>query len=244
MVLKLQQKIIKKHKIDIADPIFWVFTKREITWMLLFIIIGSFISFIPIIPNDNPVKILLTLLVFSIIIITNLATKKITAHHYALQIEHSDWKLVQWWWQKKAGFKKPFPLGLILPFLLAILSLGNLKPFTFFQFKAKDLSERRILKRHGPRLIRRKELPSESDYGYTAASGFFALIILAIIGTLLKPYFPAFGADLAKYSLYFGIWNLLPIGQLDGAKVFFGTTLLWSFLAIIFTISTIVVLIP
>ena len=77
MVLKLQQKTFKKHKIDIADPIFWVFTKKEIIWMLIFIVIGSFISFVPLIPNDDPTKISLTLLIFSIIIITNLATKKL-----------------------------------------------------------------------------------------------------------------------------------------------------------------------
>ena len=71
----------------------------------------------------------------------------------------------------------------------------------------------------------------------------YALLILAIIGTLLKPYLPSFGADLAKYSIYFGIWNLLPIGQLDGTKIFFGTTVLWFFLAIIYTISAFVILI-
>jgi hypothetical protein len=244
MVLKLQQKIIRKHKTDIADPVFWVFTKREITWMLVFIVIGSFISFVPIIPNDNPKLVLMTLLIFSIIIITNIATKKITAHHFAIQIEHSDWKLIRWGWFTRAYFKKPLPLGLIAPFFLAIFTIGNLKPFTFFQFHAKDLPERRILKRHGFRLTRRKELVSEQDYGYTAASGFFSLLVVAIIGTIISPFFPIFGPTLAKYSIYFGIWNLLPIGQLDGTKVFFGTTILWAFLAIIFTISTIVVIIP
>ena len=243
MVLKLQQKTFKKHKIDIADPIFWVFTKKEIIWMLIFIVIGSFISFIPLIPNDDPTKISLTLLIFSIIIITNLATKKIIAPHFAIKIEHSDWKLIHWGWFKRAYFKKPLPLGLILPFFLAIFTLGKLKPFTFFQFEAKNLKEKRILKSHGSRPEIRKELINEEDLGYTAASGMYALLILAIIGILLKPYFPSFGADLAKYSIYFGIWNLLPIGQLDGTKIFFGTTVLWFFLAIIYTISAFVILI-
>jgi hypothetical protein len=244
MVLKFQQKTFRKHKIDVADPVFWVFTKKEIIWMSIFIVIGSFIGFVPLIPNEDPKKILLTLLIFSIIIITNIATKKIIAPHFAIKIEHSDWKLIQWGWFKRAYFKKPLPLGLIAPFFLAIFTIGKLKPFTFFQFESKNIEEKRILKRHGPRPTRRKELINEEDLGYTAASGMYALLILAIIGTLLKPYFPSFGADLAKYSIYYGIWNLLPIGQLDGTKIFFGTTVLWFFLAIIYTISTFIILIP
>jgi len=84
---------------------------------------------------------------------------------------------------------------------------------------------------------------NEEDLGYVAASGFYFLLIIALLGVFLKPYFPVFGADLAKFSIFFGIWNLLPLGQLDGTKLFFGTTVLWTFLLILYTISFIVILI-
>jgi len=237
-MLRPRKKILKRHpEIKVNDPIFWVFTKKEIIWMSIFILIGSFISFIPIIPNDNPIKILKTLLVFTLIIVTSLATKKIVAGHHAMKIEHSDWKLIQWFWLKRTYLKKPLPLGLIVPFFLAIFTLGFLKPFTFFQFETENLSEKRILKGHGSRLKTRKEYVNEEDFGYTAASGMYALLVLALIGVILKPLFPAFGSDLAKYSIYYGLWNLLPIGQLDGTKILFGTTVQWCFLCTIYIIS-------
>jgi len=235
--------IIKRHKlVNISDPSFWVFTKKEIIWILIFIIIASFISFIPLIPNDNPTKILTTIAVFTIIIITNLATKKVVSKHYAIKIEHNPWKFQRWGYYERSYFKKPFPIGVVAPFFLALFTIGYLKPFAFFQFEAKNLPERRILKAHGQRRAQRKEFMNEEDLGYTAASGFYALLLLALIGLSIKPFLPTFGADLAKFSIYFGIWNLLPLGQLDGTKMFFSTTILWTFLLIIYTISTIVIL--
>ena len=180
-------------------------------------------------------------MVFTIIIVTNLATKKITSKHYAIKIEHDLWKLKRWNYYERSYFKKPFPIGLIAPFFLALFSLGYLKPFTFFQFDAENLPEKRLLKSRGQKRAQRKEEINEEDLGYTAASGFYALLLLALIGFLIKPYFPNFGIELTKYSIYFGIWNLLPIGQLDGSKMFFGTTILWTFLLIIYTISFLVV---
>jgi len=243
-MLLTRKKVLRRNRdIKVGDPIFWIFTKKELIWMFIFIIIASFISWIPVIPNEDFTKILTTLLVFTIIIVSWIATKKLIAAHFAIKIEHTDWKLIQWWWLVRAYFRKPLPLGLIAPFFLAIFTLGYLKPFTFFQFDAENIEERRILKRHGPRGSRRKEIITEADLGYTAASGMYLLLALAIIGVILKPYFPAFGADLAKYSIYYGIWNLLPIGQLDGTKILFGTTVQYSFLVILYFISFILVFI-
>lgn len=242
-MLKQRIKVFKDSNPKISDPILWVFTKKEIIWMIIFIIIASFISFIPLIPNDDPLKIFLTILIFSLIIILTTAVKKMSAYHYAIKIEHSDWKLIRWWWYTRAHFKIPFPLGLIVPFFLAIFTIGYLKPFSFLQFDAENIEEVRILKKHGPRGSRRKEFINEADLGYTAATGFYVLLFLALMGILVKPYFSFFGYGLTKYSIYYGIWNLIPASQLDGAKLFFGTTLLWSFLVIVFLISLIIVVI-
>ena len=236
-MLRQRKRTLKKHEFHVNDPVFWVFTKKEIVWGLFFVIVGSFISFVPIIPNDDPVKIFTTFLVFFIIITVWMATKKITAYHFAIKIEHSDWKLTHWWWFTRAYFRKPLPLGLIAPFFLAIFTIGFLKPFAFLQFDYVDIPARRLLKKHGPRQKARKEAINEQDPAYTAASGMYALLILALIGVMIKPFLPAFGADLAKYSIYYGIWNLLPAGQLDGTKIFFGTTVLWSFLVLVYFIS-------
>jgi len=238
-MLKSRKKIRRVHEYNVGDPIFWVFTKKELIWMAIFIIIGSFISWIPVIPSDNPIKIITTILVFSTIIPIWIATKKLVSPHYSIKIEHTDWKLTQWWWFIRAYFKNPLPLGLIAPFSLAIFTLGYLKPYAFFQFNFENVPETRILKRHGPRGSRRKEVITEQDLAYTAAWGMYALLGLAIIGVLLKPLLPNYGAELAKYSIFYGLWNLLPAGQLDGTKIFFGTTVQYTFILILFIISLI-----
>ena len=236
-MLRQRKRVLHKHDFTVGKPVFLIFTKKEIIWTLIFTVIGSFISFVPIIPNDDPMKVLYTMLVFFIIITSTITIKKLIANQFAIKIEHVDWKLIHWWWFKRAYFKKPLPLGLIAPFFLAIFTIGYLKPFAFFQFDYESDDTKRSLRRYGSRQKTRKELINEEELGYIAGSGMFMLLILAIIGTLLKPYFPAFGADLAKFSIYYGIWNLLPIGQLDGTKLFFGTTVLWSFLVILYSIS-------
>jgi len=232
----------KYKKIKVSDPIFWIFTKKELIWILIFIIIGAFISFIPIIPNDDPTKILTTISIFTIIIVGNLATKKITSKHYDMKIEHDLWTFQRWGYYERSYFKKPVPIGLLAPFSLALFSLGYLKPFTFFQFNAEKIPGKKLLKSRRRWLHRREEI-NEEDFGYVAASGFYFLLILALIGVFMQPYFPSFGSELAKFSIFFGIWNLLPFGQLDGTKLFFGTTVLWTFLLILYTISFIVILI-
>ena len=232
---------IRKHKFKINDSEIWIFTKKEIICILIFIIIGTFISFVPIIPNDEPEKILINILIFAIIIIINLSAKKLISPFYSIKIEYNVWQLQRWDYYGRSYFKKPVPIGLIMPFSIAILSLGYLKPFTFFQYDAENIRTKRLLKAYGDRRAVRKEVINEADLAYTSAAGFYALILLAIMGFLLKPYFPIFGSDLTKYSIYFGLWNLLPISQLDGSKLFFGATITWFFLTIIYIIAGLIV---
>lgn len=233
--------VIRRHKFKINDPEILIFTKKEIIWILIFIIIGAFISFVPIIPNDEPLKILTGILVFTIIILVNLSAKKLTAPYYSIKIEHKIWELQRWGYYERSYFKKPFPIGLIMPFFLAIISLGYLKPFTFFQYNAENIKEKRLLKAHGNRAVR-KEVINEADLAYTSAAGFYALILLALIGLFIKSFLNFdFGIDLAKYSIYFGLWNLLPFSQLDGSKLFFGATIAWIFILIIQVILLLII---
>lgn len=242
--MRPRKKVLAKPpKVTINDPVLWVYTKNEIIWMAIFIFLGTFISFVPIIPTDEPLLILRNLLIFTLIISTSIAAKKLVAKRHAIKIEHRDWILIQWWFLRRTYFKKKLHLGLIAPVFIAIFTIGYLKPFAFFQFESENDEERRILKKHGFRSKTSKELINEEDYGYTAAAGMYALLILATIGSLLSMYLPSFGSELTKYSLFYGLWNLLPAGQLDGAKIFFGTTLQWTFLVIVYTISLIFVLI-
>jgi len=234
MVQPRTHVIGKSKKIKVTDPNFLIYTKKEVILILLFALIASFISFMPLIPT-TPFPIFLRVFVFLIILTSSISAKKLVSKKYSIKIEHSLWKFQRYGFKKKYKFKNPIPLGIIFPIALGFLSLGILKPFSFFQYDAENIPSRRLLKSRGSRYQRKEEI-NESDLAYTSTAGFCILLIIAVFGWLIKPIFPLFGYEITKYSIYYGIWNLLPIGQLDGIKIFFGSFILWFFIAFIYLI--------
>ena len=189
--------------------------------------------FVIIFPLQNPNPLLLILPI--IIILTNVITKKYAANYFNIKITYNIWQFQRFWLATKSKFKKPIPIGLILPIFLSFFSLGIIKAMTFLQFDYENNFPKRVLRKNGR--VRREEL-NESDPGYTAAWGFYSLLILSAIAIIINLLtdFQIF-IDLAKYSLYYGAWNLLPISQLDGTKLFFGNFFNWVVLALIFFVA-------
>lgn len=207
-----------------------MFTIKEIIWILIAILIGGFVIGL----SSSLRPSLIGLLWASIIILVSVIAKKITAPFYSLKIEHKAWGFKRWGWYERSEFKKPIPLGIILPFFFSVLSLGIIKPLTLLQFDAENLANKRALRKRGA--YRYSEI-NDSDIAFTAAWGFWALILLAIIGFFLKQ------PEITKYSIYYGIWNLIPFSNLDGTKIFFGSLINWILLVIVYVISLIIILI-
>ncbi len=205
-------------------------TKREIIWTIIAILIMGFIISLPKLSISSSY----TFLIATIIILTSVLVKKIAANYYSIKIEHKIWEFKRWGWHERSKFKRPIPIGLILPFFISLLSLGIIKILTLLQFDAKNLPKKRALKKRG---AYRYSKINESDLAFTAAWGFWALIVLAIIGYFLKQ------PELTKYSIYYGIWNLIPISNLDGTKLFFGSLINWILLAIIYLVCMVVILV-
>ena len=206
------------------------FSGKEIAWIIIAILIMGFIISLPKLSISSPY----VFLTAAIIILTSILTKKIASSHYHIKIEHKIWSFKRWGWYERSKFKKPIPIGLILPFFVSFLSLGIIKILTLLQFDAENLSKKRVLKKRGA--YRYSEI-NESDLAFTSAWGFWALIALAIIGYLINQ------PELTKYSIYYGIWNLIPISNLDGSKLFFGSLINWILLIIIYLISLVIVLV-
>lgn len=194
-----------------------MFTKKELTWIVIIIIIFEFMLALKtkgdflILDISNPWK----FLVPPLIIFTSIITKKIASKYFCIKIEHSLWKFKRYGYYTRSYLKKPFPIGLILPFALAFLSLGYIKPLAFLQFDYENNKERRLMRMHGDYQGRRYEI-NEADPGLTAWWGFFSLIILSVIGTFLD------FKELALWPLYYNFWNMIPLENLDGMKCFFG----------------------
>lgn len=201
-----------------------MFKQKEAVWILISIIIFEFIILFPMPEDFN----LLLILVPIIVVLVNVFSKKIACEYFNIRIEYEPWEIQRFGLYKKSKFKKPFPIGLVLPIALAIFSLGIIKPLALLQFKHENIPEKRILKQSG---LKRKSEINDSDIGFTAFWGFASLLVLALISALIK--FP----ELAKYSIFFGAWNLIPYGNLDGTKLFFGSIMSWITTAILYAIS-------
>lgn len=208
------------------------FTIKELVWLAIAILIMGFIISFSLTPTYSP-KILL----FSaIIVLTAVITKKLAGYNFNIEVEHKVLGFQRWGYYKRSHFNKPVPIGIILPFFLSIISLGIIKPFWLLQFDAENLYKKRIQRARGESQYRRTEI-NESDLGFTAAWGLWSLIFLAIIGYFLKQ------PELTKYAVYYGAWNLVPLSNLDGIKIFFGSLFNWVLLLIVYIIALIVVLI-
>ncbi|MBS3076109.1 hypothetical protein J4429_06680 [Candidatus Pacearchaeota archaeon] len=212
----------------------WNFTKREVVWIIISVIIFGFITGISYKEDTLVINYSLSSLIVPILVVmTSIIVKKYIGNIHCIKIEHSVWKFQRYGWYLRSYFKKPFPIGIVFPFFLSLFSLGIIKPLAILQFDAENIPEKRILRRKGR--IRKMEI-NEGDLSITAMAGFYSLLLLSLIGIIFK--YP----ELAKYSIYYGAWNLVPFGGLDGTKVFFWNAYHW-FLLVIFYILFIIGLI-
>jgi len=202
-----------------------MFKPKEISHIILAIIILSFVvSFNQISKNSERGH----LIIFSIIIITliifiNIIAKKITAYYFESNIESKIWHLQQYSFKQSYHFKKPLPAGIIIPFILSVISLGYAMWLAILEFEVNP-SSTRVSKRHGH--YRVSEM-TDTQIGIIAASGVIVNLIASIIGYLIGV------PEFARLSIYYAAFSLLPLSGLDGTKIFFGSRVMWFSLVII-----------
>lgn len=160
------------------------------------------------------------LLVFLILAI-NIITKKIASFYLGSEIQVKLWEIRRYGYRKHWYFKRPFPAGAFFPIIVTAFSFGYLIWMASLIFDVKPNIHRRA-KRHG--LYTFSEM-TEQHIGLIAAMGIMANLVFAIIGYLIG--FP----DFARLNIYYAFFNMLPLSNLDGNKIFFGSLVLWSFLA-------------
>jgi len=169
-----------------------------------------------------------TLLVSVFLVIAiNILTKKAISYYLDSKIEFRLWEIKRFGFTPKKEFKKPFPAGAFFPIIFSALSLGNLIWLASLVFDIKP-KVYKAAKRHG--LYSFSEI-TEFQIGLIAAAGVAANLIFAIIGYFTG--FPLF----AKLNIWLAFFNMLPISDLDGNKIFFGNLVIWSFLASIVLIG-------
>lgn len=158
-----------------------------------------------------------------VIIFLSVLAKEITAFYLDSEVETKLWEIKQFGYKPKNKFRKPAPAGIFLPLIVTALSAGYLYWFAALVFEVQP-KVYRAAKRHG--LYTFSEM-TEYHIGIIAAAGIFMCLILAIIGYLISV------PELSRLSIYYAFFNMIPISNLDGNKIFFGSFVMWSFLAIL-----------
>lgn len=171
-----------------------------------------------------------------IILILNTTAKKLSAFHFDSEIEVKLWEFKRYGLRPRDHFKNPIPIGIILPMLSKII-LFAFRNFAWmasliFDVKAKAY---RAAKRHG--IYSFSEM-TEYHIGAIAATGIAVTLASAVIAYFLG--FPLF----SRLSIFYAFFNMIPLSTLDGNKIFFGSLILWSFLASITLIGMFFIIFP
>ena len=165
------------------------------------------------------------LLFISLIVLVNILAKKLSSEYYEAVLETKILSFERFGFRREQYFKKPFPIGIVLPFLFAVLSYGK---FLWFAVLESDIegTSARAAKRHG--IYRFTEM-TDNDRAIIISSGIVANLVLAIVAYLIGT------TELAKWSIYYAAFSLIPgpFGGLDGLKIFFGNKVLWFALVVI-----------
>lgn len=185
--------------------------------ILLMAVIISFIE------NELKISVFLSSLLISLIVVSiSVFAKKFIAYSIDVEVRQSIWQFHRYWISTRAHFEKPVPIGLILGILLAFLSGGAIKFLAFLQFESKATSAKAVKKYGIPRY---SEIMDWDD----ALIVFYSTLALLILSVAVSFSTLPFLENLAKYSLIYAISNLIPIGKLDGSRLFFGSRPLFFF---------------
>jgi len=190
--------------------------KNEIIRIVIItIILGFSISLI-----ESVNKTLYSTIAIFCVILVNVFAKKIASFYLDLKTEIDIWEIKKFGWKSKDYFKKPFQIGAFLPILTSILTFGYFIWLGSLTFDSKPETYR-TSKRYG--LYTFSEV-TEYHIALIAAAGIITNLFFAIVGYLLGY------TEFSGLNILFAFFNMIPLSNLDGNKIFFGSLILWSFL--------------
>jgi hypothetical protein len=194
---------------------------KELTKEISVIILGIVILTLAV-SFRNTAILYVVLASFAVIIGLNILTKKIVGYFLESNVQIRFWSWYQYGLRKDSHFKNPIPMAW-LPLVISLLSKGFVWWLAILDFDVKPRTER-VSRRHG--LYRFTEM-TDWHIAIIAMWGLGINLLAAIVGYLLG--FEIF----SRLSIYFAAWSLVPLGSLDGGKIFFNSRAIWGTLAII-----------
>jgi len=164
-----------------------------------------------------------------IALMVNILIKKVTAFYLDSEIEIKIWEFRKWGFRAHYKFKNGFPAGVFIPIISRII-FAPLNGFIWMASMVFDIKARKYktAKRHGYYSFSEA---TENNIGAIAAAGVIANLFFAVLFYMIGYPF------IAKINIWLAFFNMIPISDLDGNKIFFGNFILWIVLAIISLIA-------
>ncbi len=200
-----------------------MFTKKEIKHLIITIFILGFIF-----GFDDGRKIFalknwllnlagVTLIVAFSILIRELVVKLKASRHDA-KSEYEIWLARQMWFRGHGKLKYGVPFGIFIALLLTIISRGNV----FFTGIGGHNIKEDLTARAG----RKRVYIQDKEIAQIGLYSIWANVLLVIAGVMLKNYALGF-EKFIEINMFIALFNMIPIGNLDGAKILFGNMFLY-----------------
>lgn len=164
------------------------------------------------------------------VILINILTKKIISFYLNSELEIKQWEFKKWGFKKHQHLRTPIPAGIFMPILIKFISVGILNWMACLTFEVKGKIYR-AARRHG---VYSFSEVTEREIAWIAGGAIIANLFFGLLGYILD--YTLF----ARLNLVFAFYSLIPLSDLDGTKIFFGSKLLWAILATITTISVLI----
>lgn len=206
---------------------------REIVaWLSAFIVLTIVIGFKDLVHMN--VEGIGTALLFSFLILAvNWGAKKMAARSLDADVEHDLWYASRYGFKPGRHLARQAPLGIIVPLVVSVFSLGAAKCMTLLTYQTSAL-KRRAARRFG-------------FYSFTEMTDWHNALVGAagIIGVLLLAIISYMGAidGLPSMAIYYAFWNMVPWSKLDGAQIAMGSRVLYTALALVTIVCTAVALV-
>jgi hypothetical protein len=173
---------------------------------------------------------------FAIIIIaTHVLSKKVVAFLLDSDVEHRLWHVYRFGFKGGSHFKKEIPFGVVVPLGVAVFATLLLWPIgAWIYFMGILTYETRALKYRAAKRFGFYSYTEVTDWhnAIIGGAGILAVLILAVVA-----YFPGLEL-LTRLAIYYAFFNMLPISELDGTQIFFGSRVLYFVLGVITLILT------
>lgn len=152
---------------------------------------------------------------------------KLFASRHECRSEYEIWNVKQVWFNTRLKFG--FPFGVLFSLILAIASKGN------FFFTA--IGSHKIIENKTARVGRKFQSLQYYEEAQIASMGILASLFVSIIAMIVGEIFDINISGFVIINFYLALFNMLPFSDLDGAKIFFGSIFMYTYLLVFIVVA-------